>query len=505
MNTRRADVLTALLLAASCAAALSALARVPALTGDEAWVGLFALRLRGGLFTPHEMNTYTGPLYGWLLSKVFAARGVSVETLRLPGACFGAAAFVLAAADLRRRAGAASAAWFAAVLAGSAYLLLKARTAWDIYALQPLLLAGTLALLDGPATFPRFLLFCALTLIGVQNHFIYLSVPVSLCALYGARAAWLGEEDARPWLRLSCAALAMGAVVFLVKPRLSEAAWPAERAWALPLFFALAPAAALASLAAWEGPLIRLLRRGERVIKVLTACGLAAFAVWHLVPLWQALGDRWVWMRTLSWRAPWWLSLPLGAWAAFLLALLVWRAVRAWHGHEPMTAHQRTLALWPAAYAAVFIVFRNTSSFRYYSVIQFLSLAALGPALASLPRPDRRYAAGFAAFAVLAAQGVLWRELAAPGDRPPLFFKIGWHAESSRDYLRKDALFAAYDASNACGLAHLERSFVQIPVQFHQLARGTDGCDPSKTFDADVCPDCAAPPFYRWTVTGAPR
>lgn len=504
MNTRRADVLTALLLAASCAAALSALARVPALTGDEAWVGLFALRLRGGLFTPHEMNTYTGPLYGLILSRVLAWRGLSLGSLRLFGACANVAAAALLAANLRRRLGTEAAAWYAALLAGSSYFLLKSRLAWDVYALQPLLLALILSVLDEPLTLPRALLACAAILLGAQNHFIFLSVPLSLAVMYGARAAWAGDDAARPWLRLSTSALAMGAVLFLVKPRLSEAAWASQRVWALSLFLALAPAAAAAAVlgGGWERVLVDLLRvPGVRRWSARgLALGLLAFAVWHAVPLWQLLADPLIWRRMFSWIAPWSLRVPLGAWSAFLFGLVAWGAVRAWHDRGAMSAHERTVALWPAAYAAIFILFRNTTSLRYYSCAQFLVLAAAAGGLARLPRPDKRLAAALAAFAVLSAQGVFWRELRAPGDRPPQSFKIGTHTESSRDFTRKEGLFAAFDASGACGIGHQDRTFIAYPLEFHRRLTGPLPCDPKKDFDADFCPACAAPPYYRWSV-----
>jgi hypothetical protein len=505
MTSRRADALAALLLAVSAAAVLTGLGRLPALTVDESWAGMFATLLRDrGLFTPHEMNTYTGPLYALLLSKVLAARGVNVAALRLFGACANAAAFLILATNLRRRLGAEAAAWFAALLAGSAYLLLKSRLAWDVYALQPLLLALTLSVLDEAVTFPRALLFCAAVLIGAQNHFIYLCVPLSLCVLYGARVAWLGEESARPWLRLSVSALVMGAVLFLVKPRLSEAAWASQRLWALPLFFALPPLAAAAAV--WGGNWTRsiedLLARPpvRRWAGRALALGLLAFAACHAVPLWQLLAGPLVWRRMFSWIAPWWLRVPLGAWSGFLIGLVAWRAVRARYRLAEMSAHERTLALWPAAYAAVFILFRNTTSLRYYSALQFLCLAALAPALARLPRPDRNWAAAAAAFAVIACQGVFWRELSSPGDRRPLSFKIGTHMESSRDFSRKEALFAAFDASGACLVAHPERNFIAFPLGFHRKETGPLPCDDNKEFDADFCPDCAAPPFYRWTV-----
>jgi len=506
VTSRRADALTLPLLALAIAAVAAHLARLPALTSDEAWLGLYALRSRG-LPSPHEMNTYTGPLYGLFVSWVFAWRGVSVESLRLFGAVANCAAFAVVVAGLRRRVSAEAAAWGAALLAGSAYLLLKSRLAWECYAVQPLLLAITLSLVDEPVNLVRALLFAAVTMVGVQNHFIYLSIPVSLSVLYGARAAWLDEESARPWLRLSLAALVAGAAVFVVKPRLTDASWPSQRIWAIPLFWALIPAAAAAGLfGEWDGPFVAALARPavRRWCGRGLALGLLAFLIWHARPLWQVFAEVVVWKRIFSWDAPWWLAVPLDAWAAFLLALMVWTGVRAWSGHETMTPHERTLALWPAAYAAIFILFRNTSSLRYYLPVYVLCVAAVPSALARMARSDQRGAALFALIAVASTQGLFWRELANPGDRKPLFFKIGWHTENSKDFARKEALFSAFDASGACGIAHQERSFTAIPLQFHRAITGPHPCDAAEAFDAEQCPECPAPPYYRWETVSVP-
>lgn len=495
---------TLVLLALSSACILAGLGRLPALSLDEAWTGLYALRLSTqGFYTPHEMNTYTGPLYGLFLSWILPTWGVDVASLRLPGALANVLALFVVAWNIRRRIGPEAAAWWGVLVAASAYLLLKSRLAWDVYALQPLLIAITLSLLDRTASWPRAFLLMTVTLLGVQNHFIYLSVPVSLVVLFAVRAAWLKEEGLGNDLRLCLSALAAGAVVFAVKPHLSETSWTQQRLWATPLFLSLVPLTASAAVAGtWERPLVALLSRpqvrlwGQRLLGL----GLLASLVWHVPPLWEALAGPVLWKRMVSWQAPWWLSLALHLWSLFLLAAILWRTVRAWNGHESLSEHERTIALWPAAYLSVFGIFRNTSSLRYYSPVQFLGLAALACALARLPKDDRRPVALAAVFALIASQAVFWRELSSVPNRRPLQFRVGWRAENSWDFARKEALFTAFDDSKACAIGHMERSFVAIPLAFHRAATPQATCDSRLVFDADHCRDCKTAPFHRWST-----
>ena len=117
-----------------------------------------------------------------------------------------------------------------------------------------------------------------------------------------------------------------------------------------------------------------------------------------------------------------------------------------------------------------------------------------------MARADKRGVYFCAAAVALATQGLLWREISAPADRPPLNFHVGWRKENSKDFTRKEGLFAALDASHACGIAHAERSFTAIPLFFHRNESPATPCDASLAFDSDQCPDCGSPPYYRWAV-----
>lgn len=442
-----------MLLALAAAALLWRLDAFPAMTLDEAWLGMFATRLLDrGVYTPHAMNTYTGALYALGLAGAFRLLGVSLWSLRLPGALANLSALALAGRGP----------WLPLLALGSVYYMAKSRLGWEVYALQPLLLALSLAALRRP----RAVAFAALCVVGTLNHFIYISVPLSLVLLYDHL-----EDDERRSAAL--AGLAACAAVYLVKPRLPESGWE----WAVPLFAALP----LLGLARWRIP------RLPRALWWLVL----AFAAWHGLAFLQALAGPVVWKRVMGWDGPVWYDALLYLWAAFLLGVLVWRGARAWNRKDD------ALALWPFAYMCVFLPFRHTSSLRYYSLVHFISLLALADGLARMPKEDRRglFAAG--ALAALLVQVPLWRELRSPSDRRPLEFRVGWRLENGWDFARKEALFAAWDASGACRMAQ-KNSFVDLPLFFHRESHPAE-CGPGE-FAADYRRE-GGPPWHQWSVS----
>ncbi len=499
---KRTDAAAFLLLALCLYGLMARLSSVPAISLDEAWIGLFAERLRGaGLYSPHAMNHYTSALYARMLAVFYDARGISLETLRLPGALLNAAALLGVWAHLRRRVSPEAAASWALLCAGSAFFLLKSRLAWEIYALHPILILGTLSALARPGGGH---LLVALTMIGVVNHFIYLSIPASLVVLFGTRAAWRGEAEAEGSLRDAAAALAAGVVLALVKQPLTDQMWVAHRAPLLAALIVLPALAAAGVRRASRDLLLMPFTRFRRPLAGLFVLTVAAFVGWHAVPMIQVFAGPVVFKRLFALALPRPLSVLLHAWGVFLAGLLAWSCVRAWHD-ERLGFHERTVLLWPAAFAAVFIFFRHTSSLRYYSLPALLSAVALAAVLPRLARRDKGSILACAAAAALATQGYLLRELASPAERPPLDFHVGWRKENSKDFARKEGLFAAFDASRACGVAHAERSFTAIPLFFHRAGHPAPACDAAFAFESDQCPACPAPPYYRWSVVPAAK
>ncbi|MBI3300432.1 MAG: hypothetical protein HYZ75_19880 [Elusimicrobia bacterium] len=474
---RAADAVALVILAVMAASLFTRLQDFPGLHGDEAWVGLFALRLRErGLYTPHEMNTYTGALYPWLVKSAFGRWGVSVESLRLPGALFNVAAWLVLWRTAVRAAGPRAGLAWCALAASSAIVVLKSRVAWEVYALQPLLLglcvAAALKVLDGGRRGPALLLFAA-SLIGVQNHFIFLSLPL---ALAGAAAALHAREGGERWLDLLQAALVnLGPclILFAVKPLLTEASWPMLR---VPLLaaFCLLPFAAVAALEAaprWRAALAGLFvhpRAPEAAAWARRAFfALLAAAFWfHWVALIQIQSGVAVLARLASWRLPGFVEVLLYAWAALFLAAVLGRGVRRLDGAGSGESQAETLlAVLPVVYAAVFILFRNTSSIRYYILLSHLFLLAAAAAWPRLPPARRRPVLAAAAVGGVALHLMFWTALLSPSVHSPFRFRVGWHREKSYDFLPKEELFAEAQRRGVCEVVHGE-SMLDIPLIF---------------------------------------
>lgn len=481
------------------------LGEFPGLHGDEAWVGLFALRLKErGLFTPHEMNTYTGALYGRLVEAAFDRFGVGVWSLRLVGAVANPLAWLAVWATVRRAAGPGAGLAWALLAASSGIVVLKSRVAWEVYALQPLFAALTLAaaarLAEGGGRPWALLLFTA-GLLGVQNHFIFLSLPLALLVAALLLAARRPDGGVAAFLPAAAVNVFLCLILFVAKPRVTEAAWEALRGPLLAAFWS-APLAGLALLPSAQ-------RRLGTVLSALASprwaaaapglkrlfVGLLAVCAWfHALAFVEIQSGVSVAQRLASVPVPWALALPLYAWGA----AVVWAAFSdSWRrlsdGGEGLPPGAALLCALPAAYAAVFILFRNTSSIRYYVVASQLALAALAVSWPRRPGLHGPRALGLALAGGLGAAGLLAAAALGPSDRPPFRFKVGWHKEKSHDFLNKDGLYAFMDRERLCSVVEQE-SMIDIPLIFMRRANPL-ACDPARAVKTRYCSDCSREPY----------
>ncbi len=508
----------ALWIALGLAAYLAALlfyrvAQFPGLHGDEAWIGMFSISTLGrGLFSIQEMNAYTGALFGWLLALVFKLIGPSFAALRLPGVILNTAAAILIGLHFYRRIGPAAALAWMYLLATSSMFLWHARVAWEVCALQPLLLSATLIMMDGFLTredfsFRRVLIFLYVQMIGIHNHFIFLSVPVSLVVFSSLSVSLRGERKLLPLLRLSCIALLMGSVLFFVHPALTRERWTEHRLWIgpllalLPLFFTWLYRRTARIDAALKRA-TRFFSKGvpRTAAAGLTGLGLVAFAIWHGAPIVQIWSNVLIFKRICSWAPAWWLSIPLHVWAAFLLTLTVGLSVRSLKpdAYKTLSPYERFLVFWPLAYCAFFIAFRHTSSVRYYIPASFILMTSAAYALSRAPILRRTAILVPMLGVAVVLNGLYWKEMSAPWTRHPFRFNIGWRLEVSSGFMPKTPIYEMMVREGVCRFDQ-KNSFIDLPLFFYRATHQFP-CDDRKTFHIRYCPECTRPPYFTWTI-----
>jgi len=483
------------------------LAFFPGLHGDEAWIGLYAGRvLSGGLTTPHLMNDYTGALFGWAVAAIFRVFGPSVFTLRLLSASLNAAAAVGFVLWARRSFGPRAAVAMTGLLASSAMFLFYGRVAWEVCAFENALV---LAVLWSCRTFieeDRFppasvLTFFGAIAFGSINHFIFLSVPLSLFVYSIAAAAFWGDRDARRLRPLFAFAVLLGGICYL-KRFLSPEAFAARPLLFIGGFAALVPTFTVAFLS-WQGGLpgagvlqIPLVRRAAAIVLGL---GAAAFSIWHLPALIQILSGVSLLRRVTALDPIWPLRWALYLWGAWLAAALITRTTlfASRPGAAAGPRYARFVLLWAAAYCSTFILIRNTSSIRYYLLAHALFLSALSFVLG-----ERRWsprALTLAGLIVVGLHGFYWSEAARRVERRPIVFRTGFRKEKSIDFIYKDSLFERLDRDRVCVWDHSKQDFLYIPAIFHRQGTPVD-CDPSKVLELEYCRECERPPYYTYTL-----
>ncbi len=489
----------------------------PALHGDEAWTGLTALWIKDhGLTSIHGMNSHSGSVYPWLVSRAFMLLEPDGFSLRLSGAFLNALAALILGLHLGRKFGPASAVAWIYLLATSSLFVFKSRLAWEVYGLQNLLLAVILVSSRRMVEEKAFstwnvLAFLASTCLGVLNHFLFLSVPFSLAVALLAHLMLHRDWERLGYFRLSVLSLLMSVGLALLKISLTDARWQGHSAFFGALFLLAPPAFAAAFR--FSGPLDSLIRRllqdgflagprSREALKGALLLGLAAYFLAHFTPMLQIWSNVAVFKRLVSWDPPWLLSGALYSWAAFLLGAYFLHAGRSLEPESfaGLSPHERLLLFWPLVYACLFILVTQTSSIRYYSLSSFLVMAALAsraPRILNL----RRWALPLLLVA-LVLNVCFWKELAWPRDRKPMIFRIGLREERSSDFLRKEALHEFMRREGICALEPMN-TFIEGPLYFF-LATRSYPCDQGKRISARYCWECGKPPYFAWKVSHAP-
>ncbi len=220
---------------------------MPGLHADEARFGLASLDvLQRGIQTIHGVNHRTGAAYPWLVSVAFRLGGTSVWTLRSVGAIANLLAVALLTWSLHRYRSKRAVAFLLLIVVCSPFIVVNARVAWEVTALQFLLVSIQISILLGAIHQGRMnngagLAFAITSSLGVFNHFIFLSnlfaFFLSSACLYVLSASDSHQKTfASRLLHLSILTVAFAAILIVLKPIIGDA----QRQWLVAVIFMVA-------------------------------------------------------------------------------------------------------------------------------------------------------------------------------------------------------------------------------------------------------------------------
>ena len=494
------------------------LSSFPGLHGDEAWVGLRALEIREkGFFSLHGMTAYTGALFPQVVALAFSVLKPDVLALRLPGVVFNWLALAILFVTFRKRG---YTAFYAMLLFASSLLFLfYSRVAWEVSALQNMLLALIVwtvseILPAGHSRRGHIVLFFLAFALGTWNHFIFLAAALSFAmATTFVALSYPSKENARLFL-LGAFNLPVQFAVLIGMPPLSDGAFFSHALPALLAGFALVAVTSIAYIRAetrllpWiaEFP-VRRPGLADPIHNFLVYGTAGAFLI--VLPY-----DGTSFFGTVSGfimmeRVVSYVPSPLEAAglqirmavlvAAF--ALFVYRQTCPNAG-ERQDALKRILLLWPIAFLPVVQIATPGLSDRYFIIPQFLFFAAVALSIDDMPFRWRRFLQAVLALGFLYTQFFLWHEIARAENRPPLDYHYGFYNDTSRHFLKLDGLQAYVRGSGFCE-ADSNSFFIDRPMHF-LLAVHPPSCRGPHTVQIEYCDTCREPvPWF--SVTSAPQ
>ena len=478
----------------------------PGLHGDEAWVGLRALEQQTrGMFTLRGMNGYTGSLFPEIVSLVFSIIPASVGSLRLAGAILNGLALGLTALALWKRG--AAALTFALAMGSSLLFLFYSRVAWEVNALQNLLLA--LVLLTLPHLLERgrsphrwlFLLLLAFSL-GCWSHAIFIAAALSFAAATLLVALkWPGESSAR--------LLLIGQLNLLVQIVLCGRHFVGDGAFvarALPAMLAGLGLIALATHAyvRVEGYLLPYTIKAltDRRVARLATVLLVGFVVLSLaaspigdVSFFGTVSGMILLERVVSYLPGPIEMIALHLRMVLLLALFAAAALRSLSlRSKPSEPEQLLLplfCLWTIAYFPALRLSIASVADRYYIIPQFLLFVSIALAIDGFRASWKMPAIALLLAGFVHAQVTMVREAFRDEDRPPFeLFDYAGYTDTSRHFMRLDALTNELKSRAACRVESSSFFIVQ-PMRF--LMAVGQPCTGNAEVRVEYCAACLAP------------
>jgi hypothetical protein len=457
----------------------------PGLHGDEAWFGLRAQQMASGAVRSwHGMTAHSGALFPLIVAGSFQVFGVSVWSLRFPGAACTFMAIALLAWQvwkLRQRLG--NAILLLLLLAGSVLVTAESRVAWEVTALGPLLAALLLALtlrilkredpnrdqwLDATA-------FLVLATLGTYSHLIFLSLVAGLFVSSLTCAVRFPEYRTRSLLLVTTMALANAAALALLKVRLFAAPqWD-------PAFAAIYAMATGLQAVAFPGLRRRLderlretLGRVEAPLRRLgpaaALVGAAAFGAVHGIPFIQTISNDVVLERLYSVSMPWPMLTVSYAYALLLVGAYGAVLVRMLRGSMSVGPPDVFLIVLPLPVAAALPILVHPRSIRYYILANLVLMVALSVSHAHATRAQAARFLWVVLGYAIAVNAVLVPIIV---DRhhydsvSPTWFAFGLRQETSAHFFPTAPVVERMRADGVREFDTRETIFIGLPLTFY--------------------------------------
>jgi hypothetical protein len=479
----------------------------PGLHGDEAWTGLRALAQQSrGMFTLNGMNRYTGSLFPEIVAMSFSMLPPGVGSLRLPGVLLNCSAQLLMAVTLWRHG--ASAICFALLLGSSLLFLFYSRVAWEVNALQNLLLAiiflalthlASLASKTRTAPFWIFLVLLAFS-IGCWNHAIFVAAALSFAAATSLVVlGWPNDANARLQL-VACTNLLLQTVL-AARHLVHDGPFVSHALPTMAISLLLIVLATLACIC-FEAPLLPRILGAVSDPRVAGGARIfiPAFIVFALVVTPTSsisfLGtvSGVILLERVASYMPGQLEMAvLHLRMAILLA--IFGALTFSSLSRPRlqqgSALLPLLVLWTIAYFPALRLATPGVADRYYIIPQFLFFCSIALAVDNHLARWRAPIVSVLVIGFIYAQLVLFREATRDDDRPPFeVFNYGDYADTSQHFLRLRAL-TGYLRSHAMCRAESSNYFIAQPIHF--LMAIDRPCAATGSVRVEYCPICRTP------------
>jgi hypothetical protein len=477
----------------------------PGLHGDEAWVGIRALDIISGRSpSVHGMNLYSGALFPTIIGTAFHFMGASVLSLRLPAAILNLAALAIISTAFWNHSKVTLCVLVS--FASSLFFLFYSRIAWEVTALENLLVALIIVSIRGilsNSPYRRLLVgtFFLAFAFGTWNHIIFSALALSLvvCALYMATKAPSTTHTSLLFLGILNLALCtiVAGVVFMT---IDHSMLDHPTTFAAIIFLLSTSATAIflrlevsfvlfAHTVSKRRPIATARTRNFILYFVLTALVLISpFNGTSFVGMTSGV----LAMERIASHFPSAVEIiALYGRAAVLIGLAVILSYQYATSPELMlTAPFKALLLFlPFVFLIVMQCETLGLSDRYFIVPQMLLLVSVAQCLPEMPKSWQVTLGAALLIGLISSQQFFWQKVTESNSEIPIEFRYGFYFDTSKHFLKLDQLEAYLRGAGACDV-RTDTYFIKQPLGFLFRAQP---CRGARIVHIGYCSQCQWP------------